>query len=105
MLDLQRHGVEVEVPVAQREQLALTQPCERRDQDEVAVGSDGVGGQLLDLVPVEEAHFRLLAPRRLHAEDALVDDVATELKELAKRFRDPDDPLRVVVVKDMWLIA
>jgi type I restriction enzyme R subunit len=26
-----------------------------------------------------------------------------ELKELAKRFRDPDDPLRVVVVKDMWL--
>jgi type I restriction enzyme R subunit len=26
-----------------------------------------------------------------------------ELKELAKRFRDPDDALRVVVVKDMWL--
>lgn len=26
-----------------------------------------------------------------------------ELKELAKRFKDPDDPLRVVVVKDMWL--
>jgi type I restriction enzyme, R subunit len=26
-----------------------------------------------------------------------------ELKEVAKRFRDPDDPLRVVVVKDMWL--
>lgn len=26
-----------------------------------------------------------------------------ELKELAKRFRDPDDPLRAVVVKDMWL--
>ncbi len=26
-----------------------------------------------------------------------------ELKELAKRFRDPDDPLRVVVEKDMWL--
>jgi type I restriction enzyme R subunit len=26
-----------------------------------------------------------------------------ELKELAKRFRDPDDVLRVVVVKDMWL--
>jgi type I restriction enzyme, R subunit len=26
-----------------------------------------------------------------------------ELKELAKRFRAPDDPLRVVVVKDMWL--
>jgi type I restriction enzyme R subunit len=26
-----------------------------------------------------------------------------ELKELAKRFRDPDDPLRMVVVKDMWL--
>jgi type I restriction enzyme, R subunit len=26
-----------------------------------------------------------------------------ELKELAKCFRDPDDPLRVVVVKDMWL--
>ena len=26
-----------------------------------------------------------------------------ELRELAKRFRDPDDPLRVVVVKDMWL--
>jgi type I restriction enzyme, R subunit len=26
-----------------------------------------------------------------------------ELKELAKRFRDPDDPLRIVVVKDMWL--
>jgi type I restriction enzyme, R subunit len=26
-----------------------------------------------------------------------------ELKELAKRFRDPDDELRVVVVKDMWL--
>lgn len=26
-----------------------------------------------------------------------------ELKELAKRFKDPDDPLRVIVVKDMWL--
>ncbi len=26
-----------------------------------------------------------------------------ELKELAKRFKDPDDPLRMVVVKDMWL--
>lgn len=26
-----------------------------------------------------------------------------ELKELAKRFKDPDDQLRVVVVKDMWL--
>lgn len=26
-----------------------------------------------------------------------------ELKEVAKRFKDPDDPLRVVVVKDMWL--
>ena len=26
-----------------------------------------------------------------------------ELKELAKRFRDPEDLLRVVVVKDMWL--
>jgi type I restriction enzyme R subunit len=26
-----------------------------------------------------------------------------ELKELAKRFRDPDDRPRVVVVKDMWL--
>ena len=26
-----------------------------------------------------------------------------ELRELAKRFRDPDDELRVVVVKDMWL--
>lgn len=26
-----------------------------------------------------------------------------ELKELASRFKDPADPLRVVVVKDMWL--
>lgn len=26
-----------------------------------------------------------------------------ELRELAMRFRDPDDPLRIVVVKDMWL--
>ena len=26
-----------------------------------------------------------------------------ELRDLAKRFRDPDDGLRVVVVKDMWL--
>jgi type I restriction enzyme R subunit len=26
-----------------------------------------------------------------------------ELKDLAKRFKDPDDPLRMVVVKDMWL--
>ena len=26
-----------------------------------------------------------------------------QLRELAKRFRDPDDKLRVVVVKDMWL--
>ncbi len=26
-----------------------------------------------------------------------------ELRELAKRFKDPTDPLRVVVVKDMWL--
>jgi type I restriction enzyme, R subunit len=26
-----------------------------------------------------------------------------ELREMAKRFRDPDDPLAVVVVKDMWL--
>ncbi len=27
----------------------------------------------------------------------------SELKELARRFKDPGDPLRVVVVKDMWL--
>jgi type I restriction enzyme R subunit len=26
-----------------------------------------------------------------------------QLRELAKRFREPDDPLRVVIVKDMWL--
>ena len=26
-----------------------------------------------------------------------------QLRELAKRFREPQDPLRVVVVKDMWL--
>jgi type I restriction enzyme, R subunit len=26
-----------------------------------------------------------------------------ELKELAKRFKDPEDQLRIVVVKDMWL--
>jgi type I restriction enzyme R subunit len=26
-----------------------------------------------------------------------------QLRDLAKRFRDPDDPLRIVVVKDMWL--
>src|SRR3954454_16577736 len=26
-----------------------------------------------------------------------------QLRELAKRFREPDDILRVVVVKDMWL--
>jgi type I restriction enzyme R subunit len=26
-----------------------------------------------------------------------------ELKELAKRFKDPEDPLRIVVVRDMWL--
>jgi type I restriction enzyme R subunit len=26
-----------------------------------------------------------------------------QLKQLAKRFRDPDDALRIVVVKDMWL--
>ena len=26
-----------------------------------------------------------------------------QLRELAKHFREPDDPLRVVVVKDMWL--
>ncbi len=26
-----------------------------------------------------------------------------QLKQLAKRFRDPDDELRIVVVKDMWL--
>lgn len=26
-----------------------------------------------------------------------------QLRDMAKRFRDPDDPLRVVVVKDMWL--
>jgi type I restriction enzyme, R subunit len=26
-----------------------------------------------------------------------------ELKELARRFKDPDDQLRMVVVKDMWL--
>jgi len=26
-----------------------------------------------------------------------------ELKELANRFRDPGDPLQIVVVKDMWL--
>lgn len=26
-----------------------------------------------------------------------------QLRELAKHFRDPDDPLRIVVVKDMWL--
>ncbi len=26
-----------------------------------------------------------------------------ELKDVARRFKDPDDPLRVVVVRDMWL--
>jgi type I restriction enzyme R subunit len=38
--------------------------------------------------PEEISHFRRSKP---------------ELKELAKRFKDPDDLLRVVVVKDMWL--
>jgi type I restriction enzyme, R subunit len=38
--------------------------------------------------PPEISHYRRSKP---------------ELKELAKRFRDPDDQLRVVVVKDMWL--
>ena len=27
----------------------------------------------------------------------------TRLRELAKRFRDPEDPFRVVIVRDMWL--
>ena len=38
------------------------------------------GGELLDLVPVEEAHLGLVAPRRLHAEDALVDEVPALLR-------------------------
>jgi hypothetical protein len=44
------------------------------------VGGDRVRGELLDLVPVEEAHLRLVAPRRLDAEDALVDEVAAVLR-------------------------
>lgn len=54
-----------------------------------------LGEQLVDCVisanatdPQELARFRRSKP---------------ELKELAKRFRDPEDPLRLVVVKDMWL--
>ena len=38
--------------------------------------------------PIEISQFRRSKP---------------QLRELAKRFRDPDDSLRVVVVKDMWL--
>ena len=56
---------------------------------------DRLGAQAVDCVisaqatdPPELSRFRRSKP---------------ELKQLAKDFRDPGDPLRLVVVKDMWL--
>ncbi|HWQ24821.1 MAG TPA: hypothetical protein VNK94_12010 [Gaiellaceae bacterium] len=79
MLDLDGHRGEVDAAVAQCEQLALAQTGQRSQLDEVAVRSDGVGCELLDLVPAEEAHLRLIAPRRVDAEDALIDEVSALL--------------------------
>lgn len=51
---LDDHGLrfEVEVAVAQGEQLALAQAGERGEHDHVPVRRGGVGGELLDLVPL-----------------------------------------------------
>lgn len=80
VLDLHGQGRKVDVAVAEREELALPQTGERGEQHHVAVGSDGIGGDVLDLVPVEEAHLGLVAARRLQPEDALVDEVAALLR-------------------------
>jgi hypothetical protein len=87
--------VEVDVAVAQREQLALPQPGERSELDEVAIRSNGIRREFLDLVPVEEAHLRLLAPRRLHAEDALVDDVPALLRAREQLLEHTERELRL----------
>jgi hypothetical protein len=80
VLGLNRERLEVDVAIAEREQLALPEAGQRREQHEVAVGSQRVGGELVNLRPREEAHLRLLAPRRLHAEDTLVDEVPALLR-------------------------
>src|SRR5207244_9625227 len=74
VVELDRQLVEVDISVAEREQLALPESRERGEQDHVAVRRNGVGSELLHLRPSEEAHLALLAPRRLDAEDALVDE-------------------------------
>jgi hypothetical protein len=80
VVDLDGHRIEVDVAIAKGEQLALAKSGQRGVQNEIAVRRDRVGGQLLDLVPFEEAHLRLIPPRWLDAEDALVDEVPTLLR-------------------------
>jgi hypothetical protein len=53
VVDLDGHCLEVDIAIAEGEQLALPESGERGEQDEVAVGRDSVRGELLDLRPVE----------------------------------------------------
>ena len=79
-LDEQRPPFEVDGPVAKGEQLALAQPGQAREADEVAVRLDRLGSEQLDLRPVEESHLDAVAARRPDAEDRLVDVVAALLR-------------------------
>ncbi|HZO95769.1 MAG TPA: hypothetical protein VFB42_00200 [Gaiellaceae bacterium] len=67
ILDCDGLGLEVEVAIAEGEQLALAEAGEGGEHDHVPVGRDGVGGELLDLVPGAVPHPRLLRRQRRQA--------------------------------------
>jgi hypothetical protein len=75
-LDQHQPGREVDGAVAERKELALSKAGDAREADEIAIGLDRLGGEELDLPPLEEAHLSMLSSGRSDAEDSLVDDLA-----------------------------
>src|SRR5581483_1764982 len=61
--------------------------------DKVPVRRDSVGGELFHVVPFDELPLLRLAPRRLDAEDALVDEVAALLRVREDLFEQPEREL------------
>src|SRR5829696_8095157 len=78
-LDDNRSAPEVDRSVAHGQQLALPEPGKAGEADEVSVRLDSLGGEALDLAPVEEAHLGALPPWCAYAEHTLVDRLASLL--------------------------
>ena len=92
VLDDQSLRFEVDVAVAQGEQLALAQTRERGDITMFPYGAR-FRRELLDLAPPQEAHLVRLAAGSLDAEDALVDEVPALLRVREDLLEQPEREL------------